>query len=115
MLDMTEEGFGSPLRDKRVQGKEYKDSYVEGPWLTKRNGTYQLLYAAGGVPEHISYSTAPSPLGPWKYAGEIMPLCDTKSFTNHLMAAASDAVWLWRSSSIMPTAVSPRSCLPTRV
>jgi beta-xylosidase len=83
MLDMTEEGFGSPLRDKRVQGKEYKDSYVEGPWLTKRNGTYQLLYAAGGVPEHISYSTAPSPLGPWKYAGEIMPLCDTKSFTNH--------------------------------
>ena len=44
---------------------------------------YQLLYAAGGVPEHISYSTAPSPTGPWTYAGEIMPLCDTKSFTNH--------------------------------
>ncbi len=42
-----------------------------------------MLYAAGGVPEHISYSTAPSPLGPWKYAGEIMPLCDTNSFTNH--------------------------------
>ena len=83
MLDMTEEGFGSPLRDKREQGKEYKDSYVEGPWLTKRNGVYQLLYAAGGVPEHISYSTAPSPLGPWTYAGEIMPLCETKSFTNH--------------------------------
>lgn len=56
---------------------------MEGPWLTKRNGTYQLLYAAGGVPEHISYSTASSPTGPWKYAGEIMPLSDTKSFTNH--------------------------------
>lgn len=56
---------------------------MEGPWLTKRNGTYQLLYAAGGVPEHISYSTASSPAGPWKYAGEIMPLSDTKSFTNH--------------------------------
>ena len=92
MLDMTEEGFGSPLRDKRVQGKEYKDSYVEGPWLRKVDSkkysvdaskVYQLLYAAGGVPEHISYSTAPSPLGPWTYAGEIMPLCDTKSFTNH--------------------------------
>ena len=92
MLDMTEEGFGSPLRDKRVQGKEYKDSYVEGPWLRKVDSkkysvdaskVYQLLYAAGGVPEHISYSTAPSPTGPWTYAGEIMPLCDTKSFTNH--------------------------------
>ena len=83
LLDMTEESFGAPVKSKREKDKEYKDSYVEGPWLTKRNGTYQLLYAAGGVPEHISYSTASSPTGPWKYAGEIMPLCDTKSFTNH--------------------------------
>ena len=83
MLPMTEEAFGGPMMKEREKGKKYKDSYVEGPWLTKRNGTYQLLYAAGGVPEHISYSTAPSPLGPWKYAGEIMPLCDTNSFTNH--------------------------------
>ena len=82
-LDMTEEAFGGPMMSQREKGKKYKDSYVEGPWLTKRNGTYQLLYAAGGVPEHISYSTAPHPTGPWKYAGEIMPLCDTKSFTNH--------------------------------
>ena len=82
-LDMTEEAFGSPAMNKRERGKKYKDSYTEGPWLTKRKGTYQLLYAAGGVPEHISYSTASSPTGPWKYAGEIMPLSDTKSFTNH--------------------------------
>ena len=82
-LPMTEEAFGGPMMKEREAGKTYKDSYVEGPWLTKRNGVYQLLYAAGGVPEHISYSTAPSPLGPWKYAGEIMPLCDTNSFTNH--------------------------------
>ena len=83
LLDMTEEAFGGPIMSKREKGKKYKDSYVEGPWLTKRNGTYQLLYAAGGVPEHIAYSTASSPTGPWKYAGEIMPLSDTKSFTNH--------------------------------
>ena len=82
-LPMTEEAFGGPMMKEREKGKKYKDSYVEGPWLTKRNGTYQLLYAAGGVPEHISYSTASSPLGPWKYAGEIMPLCNTNSFTNH--------------------------------
>ncbi len=83
LLDMTEEAFGGPIMSKREKGKKYKDSYVEGPWLAKRNGTYQLLYAAGGVPEHIAYSTASSPTGPWKYAGEIMPLSDTKSFTNH--------------------------------
>ena len=91
-LDMTEEAFGAPLMDKRDKDKTYKDSYVEGPWLRKVDSTkyrvtadkqYQLLYAAGGVPEHISYSTAPAPTGPWTYAGEIMPLCDTKSFTNH--------------------------------
>lgn len=91
-LDMTEEAFGSPAMNKRERGKKYKDSYVEGPWLMKmknekgerRNARrYALLYAAGGVPEHISYSTAPSPEGPWTYAGEIMPLSDTKSFTNH--------------------------------
>jgi beta-xylosidase len=83
MLPMTEEAFGSPSMDKREKGRKYKDSYVEGPWITKRKGVYQLLYAAGGVPEHISYSTAPSPTGPWTYAGEIMPLSDTGSFTNH--------------------------------
>ena len=82
-LDMTEEAFGGLMMSKREKGKQYKDSYVEGPWLTKRKGVYQLLYAAGGVPEHISYSTAPSPVGPWKYAGVIMPLSDTGSFTNH--------------------------------
>ena len=83
MLDMTEEAFGAPSMDKREKDKKYKDCYTEGPWLTMRNGTYQLLYAAGGVPEHIAYSTAPSPVGPWTYAGEIMPLSETKSFTNH--------------------------------
>lgn len=98
MLPMTEEAFGAPRMDKREKEKTYKDSYVEGPWLMKKTvpakskkgkgkgktkALYYLLYAAGGVPEHISYSTAPSPTGPWTYAGQIMPLCDTKSFTNH--------------------------------
>ena len=83
-LDMTEEAFGGPIMSKREKGKKYKDSYVEGPWLMKaRGGLYYLLYAAGGVPEHISYSKASHPTGPWTYAGEIMPLSDTKSFTNH--------------------------------
>ena len=102
-LDMTEEAFGSPAMNKRERGKQYKDSYTEGPWLMKRpkvagisgksgktgksttaqQSAYYLLYAAGGVPEHISYSTAPHPTGPWTYAGVIMPLSETGSFTNH--------------------------------
>lgn len=52
---MTEEGFGAPIPKERKKDYKYKDSYVEGPWLTKRQGIYQLIYAAGGVPEHIAY------------------------------------------------------------
>ncbi|MGM9697704.1 MAG: family 43 glycosylhydrolase [Prevotella sp.] len=83
MIEQTEDGFGAPQMDKRVKGKKYKDCYTEGPWITKRNGKYWLLYAAGGVPEHIAYSVSDTPMGPWKYMGPIMPLEDTKSFTNH--------------------------------
>lgn len=82
-IPMTEEGFGAPSMKERVKGKKYKDCYTEGPWITKRNGKYWLLYAAGGVPEHIAYSVSDTPEGPWKYMGPIMPLEDTKSFTNH--------------------------------
>lgn len=82
-MEMTEEGFGAPAPKLRQKDVKYKDSYVEGPWMMKRNKQYYLLYAAGGVPEHVSYSTAPTPTGPWTYRGNIMPLEDTKSFTNH--------------------------------
>ena len=46
--------------------------YEEGPWLTKRGDTYYLSYPAGGVPEHMAYSTAKSIHGPWTYRGRIM-------------------------------------------
>lgn len=95
-LNMTEEGFGAPDPSVRQKDVKYKDMYTEGPWLMKRpqaagkNGKtskkgagYYLLYAAGGVPEHIAYSWAPSPEGPWKYMGTIMPEGGTSSFTNH--------------------------------
>ena len=82
-IEQTVEGFGSPAPDKRVKGEKYTDTYTEGPWIMKRNKTYYMLYAAGGVPEHIAYSTSPTPTGPWTYRGPIMPLEDTKSFTNH--------------------------------
>ena len=80
---MTEEGFGSPDVEKRDSTRKYKDCYTEGPWFMKRGKNYYMLYAAGGVPEHIAYSMSKKPFGPWKYMGEIMPLEDTGSFTNH--------------------------------
>lgn len=82
-VEQTVEGFGAPGPKVRVKGESYKDSYTEGPWFYRRGDKYYLLYAAGGVPEHIAYSMSDTPTGPWKYMGEIMPLCDTGSFTNH--------------------------------
>lgn len=79
-----EDSFGGP--EKLAEGKvfsDYKDLYEEGPWFFKRGDRYYLAYAAGGVPEHISYSLSASPVGPWKYAGQIMPLQEMGSFTNH--------------------------------
>jgi arabinoxylan arabinofuranohydrolase len=57
-------------------------SYTEGPWFYKRNNLYYMVYAAGGIPEHIAYSTSTSPTGPWTYRGIIMKN-QGGSFTNH--------------------------------
>lgn len=79
-----EAGFGPGKEVPMEPGKKYRSSYTEGPWFFKRGGNYYLLYAAGGIPEHIAYSMAPSPEGPWRYMGTIMPQMDeTRSFTNH--------------------------------
>jgi len=105
-FDQDEQSFGGPsmharrrmMEAAKNKGEEFKapsswkDSYTEGPWISKRNGQYYMLYAAGGVPEHIAYSTSKSPLGPWNYQGIIMPQSNsdkatgkvgTDSFTNH--------------------------------
>ncbi|MDE5668229.1 MAG: family 43 glycosylhydrolase, partial [Duncaniella sp.] len=59
-------------QDWQLNKRVMKTGYEEGPWVTKRNGIYYLAYAAGGVPEHMDYSTADNINGPWKYRGRIM-------------------------------------------
>jgi len=45
---------------------------------------YYLLYPAGGVPEHLAYSTAKSITGPWTYGDTIMHVIQKGgAFTNH--------------------------------
>jgi len=79
-VPLTAEAFGGVKVDDKVTGK---DCYEEGPWLDKRGDNYYLMYAAGGVPEHISYSMSTSPEGPWTYKGLVMTQQNTGSFTNH--------------------------------
>ncbi|HEU4327698.1 MAG TPA: family 43 glycosylhydrolase [Roseiflexaceae bacterium] len=76
-VPLTTSGFGA-----RAGNPDRPTLYEEGPWFYKRNGLYYLIYAAGGVPEYIAYSTSSSPTGPWTYRGVIMPT-QGGSFTNH--------------------------------
>lgn len=44
-------------------------NYFEGPYMLKHNGTYFLMYSEGKCTDtsyKVRYSTAASPLGPWK-------------------------------------------------
>ena len=73
---MTVEAFGTRAKDDRAT------AFEEGPWVYRRKGIYYLFYAGGPVPEHLAYSTGPTPEGPWKYGGIVMPT-QGGSFTNH--------------------------------
>lgn len=83
-INQTVASFGGPKDGTaaEVASGKYKDLYEEAPWLMKRNGLYYLVYAAGGVPEHLSYSTSNSPTGPWTYRGAFLPTVKN-SFTSH--------------------------------
>lgn len=76
--------FG-PMRLKRdyaTNTMKEKTNYEEGPWVFRRGDYYYIVYAAGGVPEHMAYSRARDINGPWTYCGRIMDEAPG-SFTIH--------------------------------
>ncbi|OLF14979.1 family 43 glycosylhydrolase [Actinophytocola xanthii] len=76
-IPLTTAGFGT-----RPGNPDRPTLYEEAPWVYKRNGLYYNVYAAQCCSEHIAYSTAPGPTGPWTYRGTVMPT-QGSSFTNH--------------------------------
>lgn len=79
-VPLNKEGFSVRYKDTDKR----PSAYEEGPWLYKRNSLYYLLYPAGGVPEHLAYSTAATATGPWQYRDTIMPVIRKGgAFTNH--------------------------------
>ncbi|OCX52053.1 carbohydrate-binding protein [Mucilaginibacter sp. PPCGB 2223] len=80
MENMNDMNFGH--REKKINSRTA--DYEEGPWLFERKSKYYMLYPAGGVPEHLAYSTSDSPLGPWVYKDTIMHVIKNRgAFTNH--------------------------------
>lgn len=47
-------------------------NYQEGPWFYKRGPRYYMAYASTCCPEGIGYAMSESPVGPWRYKGQIM-------------------------------------------
>lgn len=79
-VPLNKEGFN--VRYKDVDKRP--SAYEEGPWFYKRNKLYYMHYAAGGVPEHLAYSTSSSPTGPWVYRDTVMRIIGKGgAFTNH--------------------------------
>lgn len=79
-VPLTKEGFHMRFKD----ADKRPSAYEEAPWLFKRKDLYYLLYAAGGVPEHLAYSTSKSATGPWSYRDTIMTIIkEGGAFTNH--------------------------------
>lgn len=59
------------------------DSFIEGPWLHKRDDLYYLTYAGfKNGSENIRYATAPGMNGPWTSRGELSGNA-RNSFTIH--------------------------------
>lgn len=76
--------FESQISNTKYSTGKRFTTYEEGPWFYKRNKLYYLIYPAGGVPEHLAYSTSTGPTGPWIYRDTIMSqIIKGGAFTNH--------------------------------
>jgi len=79
-VPLDKQGFSARKKDPEKRPSEYE----EGPWFFKRKSKYYLIYPAGGVPEHLAYSTSQGPTGPWIYGDTIMKVIEDRgAFTNH--------------------------------
>lgn len=79
-VPLNKQGFSTRKKDLEKRPSEYE----EGPWFFKRKSKYYLIYPAGGVPEHLAYSTSKGPTGPWIYGDTIMKVIEDRgAFTNH--------------------------------
>ncbi|EIK43725.1 glycoside hydrolase family 43 [Cellvibrio sp. BR] len=81
---------------RSIKGDFYKmdmggyEPKMEGPWIFKRNGIYYFT-----MPENnrvLSYYTAKSPKGPWKYQGVIMD--EENNANNHHSIVEYKGQWI---------------------
>lgn len=70
-LDSAGKMQNRDVSNVKINAVETLPNFEEAPHVSKHNGIYYLVYAAG-FPESLAYATSSSPAGPWKYQGIIM-------------------------------------------
>lgn len=64
-----------PFEDGTIYKEITPESYVEGPFMLKKNGKYYFMWSEGGWtgPDYkVAYAIADSPFGPFNRIGEIL-------------------------------------------
>jgi len=84
-----------------------KVSWIEGPWMTKRNGTYYLQYSASGTDwttYAVGYYTSKKPLGPFTYyrgSPILVQKCGLINGTGHHCVVEAPDGSLWAFYNIL--------------
>lgn len=78
-LDVDGKMQNRDVSNVKINAVDTLPNFEEAPYVSKHNGMYYLVYAAG-FPESIAYATSKSATGPWEYQGVIMePLPGTST------------------------------------
>ncbi len=122
--DMT--SYSGDIQVFEIKDKEaFGDDYEEAPWLTKHDGRYYLAYAAH-CPEDTYWAWSASPMGPWKFGGELMRAFEHGGMGNHTGMCEYKGRWYFfymdeglplchsrrRTSSVVPFDFAPDGSLP---
>ncbi|HEY6527595.1 MAG TPA: family 43 glycosylhydrolase [Cellvibrionaceae bacterium] len=79
IIDVNGKMQNRDTRNVKINTVDTLPNFEEAPYISKHNGMYYLVYAAG-FPESLAYATSTSATGPWQYRGIIMdPLPGTST------------------------------------
>ncbi len=84
-----------------INAVETLPNFEEAPYVSKHNGLYYLVYAAG-FPESIAYATSTSATGPWEYQGVIMPPIENTTTIHPAMFDFNGNTYLAYHSAQLP-------------
>ncbi|MDC8830882.1 glycoside hydrolase family 43 protein [Alteromonas gilva] len=100
-VDATGNMQNRDTSDVKIHAVDTLPNFEEAPYVSKHNGIYYLVYAAG-FPESIAYATSDSATGPWRYQGVIMPPIENTTTIHPAMFDFNGNTYLAYHSAQLP-------------